>query len=74
MRHLFNFFLVTGGRHLETLDADLNFDGPFVSIGESAASFWRPAWRHKVPRQIVGRRGDLPKAAYLAQYMEALSG
>lgn len=74
MAHLFNLFLVPGNKYLESLDADFNADGPFVSITESAIRFRRFARRQKISRQLVGCRKNLSRAAYLAQDAEALSG
>jgi hypothetical protein len=75
MRYLLNLFSITSIRYPKPLDANFRIEGPFIGVTEPAKRIRLPADRQNtVHRQFVGRGEDFPKATYLPQHVEALSG
>lgn len=74
-RYLFNLLLVADG-YPKSLDADLHgrCKGSLVNITEPAKCIRQLAGRQKFSRQPADRGENFPKAAYLPQHLEALSG
>ena len=71
----FKLFFITSGIYPDLFDTDICacIKFPFVCVTESARCSRHLVRERKSPGHLVGCRESRPKAAYLAQHMEALS-
>ena len=65
MRYLFNLFLITGGRYPKPFDANFRAKGPFINVTKPTRCIRQLADRRNLPRYLVGRGENFPRATYL---------